>query len=181
MLLAVAMCAGLICAPASAATAEESLTPDLVETQDIGIVPFAATVPSYNTLYALGTIPYEAMLDDLAAQRGTYTKTCFTTPTGQINLTFNLVHSGTTKSYTRSMTVTLYEYYVWFDDGWNEHYSYREVDSKSLSYNSFGSVNRSMAFSGLSNTKHYFILFYNTSYSNPNEQYDIAGKVFIKK
>ena len=29
MLLAAAMCAGLICAPASAATAEESLTPDL--------------------------------------------------------------------------------------------------------------------------------------------------------
>ncbi len=179
MLLAAAMCAGLICAPASAATAEESLTPDLVETQDIGIVPFAENKPAYSVIHNLAVQKYPAELVDLAANRGSYTKTCFITGSDKINLKFTLYHSGTTQNYSRSLTVTLYEYYVWIDDGWNTHYDVRKVASKTLTYNSSQEVTRNMSFTGLDGSTHYYFLFDNISSSNPKSGYDISADIDI--
>lgn len=180
MLLAAAMCAGLICAPASAATAEESLTPDLVETQDIGIVPFAASKPSYSIVHNLAAGTDDARLDNLAAARGSYTITCYITSNGRIRADMSFVHSGDASNLYRSMTVYLYEYYTWYDDGWNPHYEGRVVSSRNISYNA-SEASRSVTFTGLDSGTHYYILFRNTSHSDPDSGRDISGTITISQ
>lgn len=158
---------------------EEKLVPEPVETQEIGIVPFAENKPAYSVTHNLAVGKYPAKLLDLAANRGSYTKTCFITGSDKINLKFTLEHSGTTQNYSRSLMVTLYEYYVWVDDGWNTHYDVRKVSSKTLTYNSSQTITRNMSFAGLDGNTHYYFLFDNVSNSSSKSGYDISADIEI--
>lgn len=178
MLLAVAMCAGLICAPASAAPAEEPVEPVLTEpAQVVEIVPCAVPgEPDPNDVINLGASSDSRDFHDLHPGDHRCTYFWYITSTGQIRLTLNFTHSGTTTNYTRQLKVSVYRYAIAYDDGWNPHPTSTLVKSQTMSYNSQFSTTRYMTITGLSTTQKYFLVFENTSSASGG---DITAEIDI--
>lgn len=168
MLLAVAMCAGLICAPASAATVEEPMEPTmavpvLMEPGDDQAILYVSQ-PNPNSVINLSAGSDECEIKNIAPNRDISTDSSYLTSTGRIRLTFDIEHSGPGgSSNARSINVSLYRYVTWYDDGWNPHLDTRLVSSRTLSYSAAGPMSRTMTFTGLDANTRYFFVFENTS------------------
>ncbi len=163
MLLAVAMCAGLICAPASAATVEEPMEPVLMEPGDDQAILYVSQ-PNPNSVINLSAGSDECEIKNIAPNRDISTDSSYLTSTGRIRLTFDIEHSGPGgSSNARSINVSLYRYVTWYDDGWNPHLDTRLVSSRTLSYSAAGPMSRTMTFTGLDANTRYFFVFENTS------------------
>lgn len=174
VILAVMMTFSLL-APASATTHDEIIDQQLLSLDDEGIVPFAEYMPPYGSVLAL---PYQAELTDLAASRGSYTKSCFVTSTGQMNLSCTFWHSGTSASHFRQLEIRLFRYTPWADDGGNIHYTGELIRTQTVTA-SAGTTNRNVTFNNLANGVQYFFLFRNISNTSAGSGYDISGIIDI--
>lgn len=156
-------------------THNEIIDQQLLSLDDEGIVPFAEYMPPYGSVLAL---PYQAELIDLAANRGSYTKSCFVTSTGRMNLSCTFQHSGTSTSNFRLLEIRLYRYTPWADDGGNIHYTGELLRTQTVTA-SQGITNRNVLFDNLANGVQYFFLFRNVSDTSTGSGYDISGIINI--
>lgn len=156
-------------------------TADSGYTAAANIEPYAANEPSYSSLWNLASGTYTASLIDLAAGKNSYTLKCFITSTGTINLTCLFSPSGTSTNTDRELVAELYEYSVWYDDGFNQHYVTKLVDTETISYSTagVGTVTKYHSFTNLSNSSHYYILFKNTSGTEAKSGLDISASIGI--
>lgn len=183
MLLAVTICAGLICTPASAATVEKPIDPVIISPSDTNIVPFAASMPDYNSVRNLTATGVDAELINLAADRGSYSKTCYTTSSGTMRITFTFRQSGDQTNKSRTLSIFLYKYEVGRDDGWNPIYIPKFVSSRGATYSlstASSTATRTVTFTGLDPDTRYFLLFRNTSAPDKDSQFDISADIKIK-
>lgn len=165
--------------PASAATQAEPSEPVCAVLDDSGIELYAASKPDYYEFVNLAAGSYDASLLNLAAARGSYTAKCFVTSTGKISLQCSFRHSGDSENLNRSMTISLYKYNVYNVDG-STIITSSLVESKDVSY-STTTASRTVSFTGLDSTTHYYILFKNTSSTSTSSGLDISGSIKISQ
>lgn len=113
---------------------------------------------------------YTAVLEELAASRGSYTICYFTTATKKINLDYELLRSGTTQTLERKLEIRLYEKYA----GDN---SYHYLKSKYVNFTT--DVSDTVTFDGLGVNNFYYIRFVNNSSKDPADNLDISGEIRI--
>ena len=167
-ILGVAICFSLICSSASASSTGE-ITGPIYDVLNTNISTRGATIPTQH--YNLGEDnKYTARIVDLAANRGTYTNYYFSTPTGYLYFDIDLIHSGTTTTLYRELTLEIYKL--------NSDYSGTLVQTWSLHYNGL-TMSAYPFFSGFDPHLFYYVLFRNTSSTNANSSMDISGTIVI--
>lgn len=133
------------------------------------IEPRADVVPTdYRNL---SNADYTATLLDLAATKSSLTKYYFTTGTGEINLSFDLLRSGTTQQTKRVLKVYLYERPA--TGYWSQKGSPVSVTFYGTEY----STDRS--FTGLDANKFYYLKFKNESSTSSGDRMDISGTILV--
>lgn len=154
--------------PCLAASAEDNNI-SITEAASQSVKPRAASVPTeYRNL---SNKDYSAELIDLAATKSSLTLYYFTTGTGEINLSLDLLRSGTTEKMKRVLKVYLYERTstgAWKDSG------------KSVSVTFYGTeFSTTRSFTGLDANKFYYLKFKNESSTKSGDRMDISGDILV--
>ncbi len=164
MLLAAAMCAGLICAPASAAAVEDSVISTAASVPGGEIVPlYVPGEPDIESIINLGTRDDSRPLENLHVNEQVCSYNYYITPSGRINLRFTLQQSGDGTNFNRKLEVKVYRFAYAYDDGWNPHPATAYVKSQTLTFSTSSQLVRNMTITGLSTTERYFLVFKNVS------------------
>lgn len=173
VILAMAVIFALI-VPASASAITDLDNPVYDVSDDDGIELYAANMPAYGDMASL---PYDAKLTDLPATNGSYTKYCFMAPSGRMGFAGSFELSGTSTNHERKLSVSLYRYEPWTDDGGNIHATPRLVGTKTMNASDYSS--ECIFFENLSKNTQYFVLFRNVSSTSQSSNYSISGIIKI--
>lgn len=168
--LAIAISLSMFILPVSAAEYQGPVDQVIVGGDDMNDNTRAANPPT--THHNLSNKDYIAVLQDLAASKGSYTKCYYTTSTKQIELTCSLQRSGTTSTLTRELEIRLYERK-------KDETSFNYVNSQNVTFST--DVTRTVSFTNLDNDNFYYFRFVNNSSNNPADKLDISGSIVISK
>ncbi len=166
--LAIVISLNMLGLPASAAETKGPVDQVIVGGDDMNDNMRASSPPTVH--HNLSADSYTAVLDELAASKGSYTKCYYTTATKKINLDYELLRSGTTQTLERKLEIRLYEKYA-------NATSYHYLKSKYVNFttDTIGTV----TFDGLGVDNFYYIRFVNNSSDDPADNLDISGEIQI--
>ncbi len=167
--LLLALCLSFSLAIPCLAASAEGNNISITEAASQSVEPIAASVPTeYRNLSSQS---YSAELVDLAATKSSLTLYYFTTGTGEINLSLDLLRSGTTEKTKRVLKVYLYERTstgTWKDSG------------KSVSVTFYGTgLSTTKSFTSLDANKFYYLKFKNESSTKSGDRMDISGDILV--
>lgn len=168
--LAVIISLNVLVLPASAAELQSPVVQVIVGGDDMNDNMRAPNPPT--THHNLSSKDYTAILDELAASKGSYTICYFTTATKKINLDYELLRSGTTQNLNRKLEIQLYEKYA-------SASSYHYLKSENIEFTT--DVKGTVTFDGLGNNNFYYIRFINRSSDDPADNLDISGTITISE
>lgn len=168
--LAIVISLNMLILPASAAETQSPVVQVIVGGDDMNDNMRASDPPT--THHNLSSDDYTAILDELAASKGSYTICYFTTATKKINLDYDLLRAGTTQNLNRKLEIRLYEKYAGASS-----YHYLKSENVEFTTDTTGTV----TFDSLGNNNFYYIRFVNNSSDDPADNLDISGTITISE